>query len=91
MDKRNYRILGTPLPKKDADALHYALLFADTDVKLCRRLMQSLKPSRDELTAVETVQKVGNASESLADESFAYAVKLLMKTGGDDFPMKVAL
>ncbi len=77
--------------KKDADALHYALLFADTDAKLCRRLMQSLKPSRDELSAVETVQKHGNAPESLADESFAYAVKLLMKTGGDDFPMKVVL
>ncbi len=26
--------------KKDTDALHYALLFADTDAKLCRRLMQ---------------------------------------------------
>ena len=77
--------------KKDADALHYALLFADTDGKLCRRLMQSLKPSRDELSGVESVQKYGNAAESLAGDSFVYAVKLLMKAGGDDFPMKVAV
>ncbi len=82
---------GMSLDKKDADALHYALLFADTDAKLCRRLMQSLKPSRDELTAVEAVQKFGNASDIFADKPFAYAVKLLMKAGGDDFPKKVVL
>lgn len=82
---------GIPLDKKDADALHYALLFADTDAKLCRRLMQSLKPSRDELTAVESVQKYGNSAETLADALFVYAVKLLMKAGGDDFPKKTAM
>lgn len=77
--------------KKDADALHYALLFADTDTKLCRRLMQSLKPSRDELNAAETVQKYGNAADTFTDKPLVYAVKLLMKAGGDDFPEKVAL
>ncbi len=82
---------GITLDKKEADALHYALLFADTDAKLCRRLMQSLKPSRDELTAAESVQKYGNAPETLADASFVYAVKLLMKAGGDDFPKKIAM
>jgi len=80
-----------PLEKKDTDALNYAMLFADADAKLCRRLMQSLKPSRDELTAVEAVQKYGNAPESLAEDSLVYAVKCLMKAGGDDFPKKVAL
>ncbi len=77
--------------KKDADALHYALLFADTDAKLCRRLMQSLKPSRDELSGVESVQKFGNAAEILAGNSPVYEVKLLMKAGGDGFPRKVAM
>ena len=82
---------GLSLSKKDADALHYALLFADTDAKLCRRLMQSLKPSRDELNAAETVQKSGNSPDAFAEEPFVYAVKLLMKAGGDDFPKKTAL
>lgn len=82
---------GIALPKKDADALHYALLFADTDAKLCRRLMQSLKPSRDELNAAESVQKSGNSPDAFTEEPFVYAVKLLMKAGGDDFPKKTAL
>jgi len=79
------------LEKKDTDALNYALLFSDTDANLCRRLMQSLKPSRDELTGVESVQKYGNAPESLAEDPSVYAVKCLMKAGGDDFPKKAAL
>ena len=79
------------LDKKDADALHYALLFADTDAKLCRRLMQSLKPSRDELTAAESVQKYGNASDTFDGGTLEYAVRRLMKNGGDDFPEKVML
>lgn len=77
--------------KKEADALHYALLFADTDAKLCRRLMQSLKPSREELTAAENVQKFGNAADLFADGTTDYAVRRLMKNGGDDFPEKVML
>lgn len=80
-----------PLDKKAADALHYVLLFADADAKLCRRLMQSLKPSRDELSAVESVQKYGNAPETFAEKPLDYAVKLLMKAGGDDFPKRIAL
>ncbi len=75
--------------KSERDALHYALLFAPVDEKTCRRLMQSLKPSRDELRGAESVQKYGNAET--ADEDFSYAVKLLMKAGGDGFPKQVAL
>lgn len=79
------------LEKKDVYSLNYALLFADTDAKLCRRLMQSLKPSRDELSGVESVQTYGNSAESFAGDSLVYAVKLSMKAGGDGFPKKVAL
>ncbi|MBP3294547.1 MAG: polynucleotide adenylyltransferase [Clostridia bacterium] len=86
--RETYEIL---LDKRAADALHYALLFADADAKLCRRLMQSLKPSRDELSAVESVQKYGNAPETFAEKPLNYAVKLLMKAGGDDFPKRIAL
>ena len=53
--------------------------------------MQSLKPSRDELSAVESVQKYGNAPETFAEKPLNYAVKLLMKAGGDDFPKRIAL
>ena len=79
------------LTKTDLDALHYALLFSKADAKLCRRLMQSLKPSRDELNAVESVQKYGNSDEAFAENEFGYAVRLRMKAGGDDFPKKTAL
>ncbi len=75
--------------KSERDALHYALLFSSVDEKTCRRLMQSLKPSRDELRGVESVQKYGNAD--VAEGDFSYAVKLLMKAGGDGFPKQVAL
>ena len=54
-------------------------------------VMQSLKPSRDELTAVESIQKYGNAPETFAEKPLDYAVKLLMKAGGDDFPKRIAL
>lgn len=71
------------------DALHYALLFASVEEKTCRRLMQSLKPSRDELRGTESLQKYGNTE--LAEEDFSYSVKLLMKAGGDEFPKQVGL
>lgn len=79
------------LDKSDISSLNYTLLFAQTDGKLCHKLMQSLKPSRDELHGVETVQKYGNSSEPFAGNDFVYAVKLLMKAGGDGFPKLTAM
>ena len=79
--------------KTELAALHYALLFSGEDGGACRKRMQSLKPSRDELSAVEEVHKYGNSGETYdpADAGFDYAVKRLMKAGGDGFPKRVAL
>ncbi len=79
------------LEKSGIAALNYALLLSAADGKLCHKLMQSLKPSRDELQGVESVQKYGNSAEPFAENEFCYAVKLLMKAGGNDFPKKTAL
>lgn len=81
--------------QKTYDSLNYALLFADSDDETCRRLMNSLKPSRDERDAVLSIHRYGESGG--ADDVFAtedglpYAVKRLMKAGGDDFPLCVAM
>lgn len=79
----------------DKRAMGYALLFSEVDEGDCRRLMQSLKPSRDERSAVELLHRFGGMPETFSDEGATaptvYAVKRLMNVGGEYFPDSVAV
>lgn len=76
---------------KEIDALNYALLFADETDDVCRRFMQSLKPSREERDAALAIHRYGNEAGTFADGAdLSYSVKKLMNAGGDTFPVRVA-